>query len=262
MKKTLILAASLVGAVSGYSQGTVNFLDAQTDMTVHIFAPQTATPGTELTGNQGTATSGASTGGVTTDIYDNNGTDAAIGNSGLNYGGSAVYTGGAIGNTAAGNATLAGAYNYNNGSDYSVELYAAPGLNAPASALQPVTQYLSTLRTSGTVGGEFKNVTLATDPGITGTSGGSATIALVAWYNGGGTYSSYSAALTAGVPTGVSALDNIAALGGTGSPAAPTPDLLGLQSFSLVVPVPVPEPSTVALGVIGASTLLFRRRKK
>jgi hypothetical protein len=265
MKKTLIISALLAGSISAYSQGTVFFGDSLPDVTIHIFAPQ----GAEVTGDQGSSTPGVSTGGVTTDIYLNNTTDgnyaggatAQAGGAGTtNYGGSTVYTGGAIGNTFTGNPTAAGAYNYNNGKDYSVELYAAPGLNAPASALQPVTQYLTIIVTSSTVGGTFKSVTPASDPGISGTSA-SATIALVAWYNGGGTYTTYAAALAAGVPTGESPLDNLTALGNpAGSPPVTAPDLQGLESFSLALPIP--EPSTVALGVIGASTLLFRRRKK
>jgi hypothetical protein len=263
MKKTLILAASLLGAVSAYSQGTVVFVDGASDMTIHIFAPQGSG---EVTGNQAVG------GGVTSDQYYNNGTDGnyaggANANAGtsstVTSGGSTVYTGGAIGNTWTGNPTAAGAYNYNNGSDYSVELYAAPGLNAPASALQPVTQYLTTIATSSAKGGEFKTVSPSVDPGIGNTSGGQATIALVAWYNGGGTYTSYAAAVAANVPAGISPLDNDGILGNIGSPPNTTTaaDMQGLESFSLTYTT-VPEPSTIALGVIGASTLLFRRRKK
>jgi hypothetical protein len=264
MKKTLILAASLLGAISGYSQGTVVFQDGQSDMTIHIFAPQTATPGTELTGDQ------AGVGGASADIYYNNGTDgnyaggatSNTGNTGTaSSGGSAAYTGGALG----GSATAAGAYLYNNGNDYSVELFAAPGLNAPVSALQPVTQYVTTIATTTAKTGQFKTISPPGDTGIPSTPAGTATIALVAWYNGAGTattYTSYAAALAAGVPTGISLPDNDSALGGIGGPPASTPiDMQGLESFSLVA-APVPEPSTIALGVIGASTLLFRRRKK
>jgi hypothetical protein len=256
MKKTIIISALCVGAASAYSQGTINFLDRQTDMTIHIYAPQVASPGVETTGNANSAV------GVTADIYFNNGVDANIGNAGVNTGGATVYTGGAIGNTAAANATAAGAYSYNNGSDYTVELYAAPGLNANLTALVPVSQYVSTIYTSATLGGAFKSITVSSDPGVP-FSGANATIALVAWYNGGVSPTGLSqTALTAqyaGSPVkGMSLLDNLAALGGTGSPPAATPNLEGLQSFSLVS---APEPSTIALGVIGASAFLFRRRK-
>jgi hypothetical protein len=44
--------------------------------------------------------------------------------------------------------------------------------------------------------------------------------------------------------------------GGGGTPPAPPSNLVGLTSFSLV-----PEPSTIALGVLGAAALLLRRRK-
>lgn len=46
---------------------------------------------------------------------------------------------------------------------------------------------------------------------------------------------------------------------GDGSPAVTAPAMNGFQSFSLV---PVPEPSTIALGILGAGSLLFLRRKK
>jgi hypothetical protein len=53
------------------------------------------------------------------------------------------------------------------------------------------------------------------------------------------------------------------ALGGTppsgGTPITP-PDLTGLAAFSLAA-VTTPEPSTIALGVLGAAALLIRRRK-
>jgi len=267
MKKTLIIGALLASSVAGYSQGTLAFVDRVSDVTVHIFAPQLLTPSIETTGDQGLAT-GAATGGVTADLYANNTTDgnyaggsAQTGVAGTTTtGGTTVYTGGAIGNTAAGFATPAGLYNYNNGSDYTVQLWAAPGLNAAATALQPVTQYTSVLYTSSTLGGAFHNVTTfsPSDPGIANASA-SATIELVCWYNGG-VGLTYAAALAAGDPTGVSPLDNLTGLyvSGAGTP----PSMEGLESFSLVVPgAIVPEPSTIALGVIGASTLLFRRRK-
>lgn len=41
-----------------------------------------------------------------------------------------------------------------------------------------------------------------------------------------------------------------------GSPPAPPAALVGMQSFSLV-----PEPSTIALAILGGVALLFRRRK-
>ena len=46
------------------------------------------------------------------------------------------------------------------------------------------------------------------------------------------------------------------ATGGAGSPPSLPANLVGLTSFNLV-----PEPSTIALGVLGAAALLIRRRK-
>jgi len=279
MKKTLIAVSLIVGTLSAYPQGTVFFLDRQSDVTIHIFAPQVATPGVETTGDQG-APIGSATAGVTPDLYDNNNSDGnyaggstqGAGTSGvITTGGSTVYTGGAIGNTLAGFATPAGAFNYNNGSDYTVELYAAPGNNVALSALSAVSQYVSTMVTSSTTGGTWKTITVNSDPGIPNTASGLATIALYAWYNGGVAPTSLTGAqLTAqlaadqnpatAAPWGASPTDNLGSLGGVGGPpAATTGDMIGLESFSLIVPTP--EPSTIALGVIGASTSLFRRRK-
>lgn len=45
-------------------------------------------------------------------------------------------------------------------------------------------------------------------------------------------------------------------LGGAGTPPGPGAELTGLASFTLV-----PEPSTIALGILGAAALLLRRRR-
>jgi hypothetical protein len=252
MKKTLIISALLVvGSLSAYSQGTVVFKDGGTDMNIHIYAPQAATPGVEQTGQANSAL------GVSADIYEQtaaNGLTQGV----LVTGGSTVYTGGAIGNTRSGNATPAGAYNYNVGSDFTVELYGAAGYNVALGSLAALPQYTSQLRTSSTTGGTFATVSLSSDPGIPSTTGNQATVALYAWYSLGGLTLAQDQAGSG--PWGVSPLDNITALGGLGSPASTPEDVLGLQSFSLIAP-PVPEPSTIALAVMGASALLFRRRK-
>lgn len=260
MKKTLIVSALLVGSLSAYSQGTVTYADRISDITIHIYAPNPANPSVEQTGDAAAAV------GVSADNYAYNGVDANVYNAGgspsftspaITTGGGAspvTYGGGVIGNTSAGNPTAAGAFNYNNGSDFTAMLYAAPGLNAAASALVPVTQYTSVLQTSSSIGGVFKNFSPAGDVGMP-FSGANATLALVVWWNNGGTLTAANAK-AAGDPWGESPLFNMnnLYLGGAGTP----PDLQGLQSFSLAV---VPEPSTIALGVIGASSLLFRRRK-
>jgi hypothetical protein len=92
---------------------------------------------------------------------------------------------------------------------------------------------------------------------------------LKAWDNDGGTITSYEAAVAANRKTGQSA---IVGLGGTvqtggftfggvpnggGAPITP-PDVNLHPSFSVVIP----EPSTIALGILGLSGLLLRRRRE
>jgi hypothetical protein len=75
-----------------------------------------------------------------------------------------------------------------------------------------------------------------------------------AWYNAGGTIATYAAAVAAGVPYGQGAEFNVDGLGGgTVNP----PNMINAQSFSLTS---VPEPSTIALGVMGIGAFLARRR--
>jgi hypothetical protein len=233
MKKILILAASFVGAVGAFAQGTVIFADNSAStggaLQIDVYAPQLASPGTETTGNS------------SSDIPS----------------GSTVYTGGLIG----GNTTATGSTGYGNGANFSAELYGAAGSTVqPFSALSPVSQYSSTFFTVTAGAGLFKAVSPAGDPGIAGSSAGSATLALAAWYNGGGTITSLSAAEAAHVPYGWSTPFVLSGLGNTGTPPATPPVLTGLTSFSLVTPVP--EPGTITLGIMGAAAFLMRRRSK
>lgn len=71
-----------------------------------------------------------------------------------------------------------------------------------------------------------------------------------AWEAAGGT--SYDAAKNAGFKYGKSAPVTLKVQAAPFFPA----DMIGLQGFSLV-----PEPSTMALGVLGAAALLLRRRR-
>lgn len=75
--------------------------------------------------------------------------------------------------------------------------------------------------------------------------GGTATLRLVA-FDG----SAFEGALESGFSNDVT----VTLGGGVNLP----PDLVGLTGFTMTV---VPEPSTIALGVLGAAALLFRRRK-
>ena len=85
--------------------------------------------------------------------------------------------------------------------------------------------------------------------------GQSATFRMVAWETTAGSYEN---AVATGALNGASNDVLVNQLGGTpqGGAPIPPPALNGLQAFTLI-----PEPSTMALGVLGAAALLFRRRK-
>jgi hypothetical protein len=157
------------------------------------------------------------------------------------------------------------------GDDWTVELYGAAGTGDAASTLLPlidgsilnnttipVMANLADGTADGTVGtwysGGYGNV-----PGTTGPANG-ATVQVYAWYNDGGTITSYSAAVAMGMPAGFSATGNVPSLGG-GSPPIPAASLpTGMGNIALTTTTP--EPSTIALGVMGASAFFMRLRKK
>lgn len=85
--------------------------------------------------------------------------------------------------------------------------------------------------------------------------GANATIVMRAWDAAAG--ATYEAALGAGGKVGSSTPFTVA-LGGAGSPPSLPANLVGLTSFSLSV---IPEPSTIALGLLGLAALALRRRK-
>jgi len=144
-----------------------------------------------------------------------------------------------------------------NGSTWSVQLYGAIGAGVPAANLLPL---------AGMTANFELGVKPDLDPGtwLSGssytftptTSPTTVTLQLYAWYNDGGAFTTYSAAFAAGVPTGFSAVANEPLAFPPATPAV-LPDALGNFNVS-----PTPEPSTIALGVIGASTFLMRLRRK
>jgi hypothetical protein len=229
MKKTLIVGSLLAGATGLLAQGTLNFSDTTSGYQIHVYAPQLADPTVQLTGNTPTdKPAGTQTG----------------------------YTGGLVGGSGTGNSVA-------NGNDVTFEVYALGGGTsaAAASALQALSQYTSVGYTIAAGAGLFHAVSPAGDTGIPNSAAtDTATVALAAWYNGGGSYTSLAAAQAAGVPAGESTPVFLTALGGVVPPAGGTPGLpptLGVQSFSLTAS---PEPSTIALCVMGASAFLLRRR--
>jgi hypothetical protein len=263
MKKIVTTIVLLAGAASVYSQGQINYSDytpgATAGFVIHIWSPQLATPGVETTGNSTTpfANSGAGLAG-----------DAPTGTS--NPG----YTGQMIGGSGSGaSATL----NYANGDSFNVELYAGAGTVATFAGLNPIPGTLTTLADGG-FGNSYAGLYFPTGSGLlkldgtggtpTVAAGGAFTAGIAAWFNGNGTYPTLAAAqASAGAaPWGVSPVGTENAGGGTANPALlpglGNPNTLagGITSFSLVTPTP--EPSTIALGVIGASAFLMRLRRK
>jgi len=143
------------------------------------------------------------------------------------------------------------------GVGYSAQLFAGPAGTA-AGSLQAVASSLTTFR-SGAGAGAWTAVTDVVIPGVA--AGSQAALQVKAWANTGGTLTTYAAAVAAGAPNGFSNLMLSNPLGG-GNPPTPSPNMLGLgvtdplQAFALV-----PEPSVIALGVLGVVGLLLRRRK-
>jgi len=161
------------------------------------------------------------------------------------------------GNTA--NGTPAGGQTYGgallSGTGYTAEIWGNLGAGGQAdTALHGLGQ--TTVFRTGTAAGFVVAGSVAVPGALLGTAntfGG--TFQLRVWNNAGGTRTSWDTALI----RGKSPTFDIAALGGTGTPATPDPNMAGLQSFNIAV---VPEPSSIALGVLGLGTLLFLRRRK
>jgi hypothetical protein len=229
MKKTLTIMTLLAGAVSVYSQGSVS-IDAYTSGVgpIQVFGVQT-------TGNNATV----SYGGFTVSEEQGNTANPSYANSP----GTTVYASGVV-----------------LGPGFDVQALAAPGQGDALSTLLPVGTVVTTWNAgpgtaaSGAVG-SWNTTQDVSIPLATEASG--ATIAIAAWQATGtaGAAGSLAAAQLDGYAWGISAVVNTAVATGKDTP----PFLpAGLTDFSLGS---TPEPSTIALGVIGASAFLFRRRK-
>jgi hypothetical protein len=238
MKKTLTIISLLVGAAGLHAQGTINWADLVTgQFQINVFSPGN-TPTVQTQGD-----AAGDLGGPVTQTYPGS-----------------VYLGG----TATG--TGSGAAGYYNGNLYTVGLY----LDTSATAVANDVKTGVPVATSGiiTTGGQGNG-------GIWGTSGLTSIdsaiapgtqvyVEIAAWYNGGGA-TSYATALAAGVPHGEGSVSTSeATLGGQGAsgPPATAPNIAGLGLTSFDLTTSTPEPSTIALGVMGASAFLFRRRNK
>jgi hypothetical protein len=234
MKKSLIITSLLVGTMGVYAQGLLNW-NANSTWEPSFYSPQ--------------ASGVIQTGDSPQDIP----------------AGTTTYTGGWIGGgVSPGNGVGAtpnpgpGGLNYQNAGNFEVGLYVDTSSAAVLTEIQSDSPIATTTISDGGIGA------IATATAIPGIAGGTlVNVGLAAWYTGGGTVTSYAAALAAGDPAGYNISTAQMALGGTAppTPAAINGSTLGLTSFSLGTTV-IPEPSTIALGVIGASAFLMRLRKK
>jgi len=212
----------LAGASVGYSQGTINWTD--------FISPAGADPGWSITiWGPGVETPGGGSAPNNTSVDLPSGT--------------ATYTGTPL----SGAAFEVGLY-----VDTSAALVSADTLTGTPIAT-------SIFQTGGNAGTWFTGSSLtAVDSTIA--PGTLVNVELAAWSTADGA-SSYAIALSQGVAAGLSgASSGTTALGGGSPPATPgTLDGTGVQDFQLSS---IPEPSTIALGVIGASTFLMRLRRK
>jgi len=230
MKKTLTIVALLAGAVSGYSQGNVYFYNFETEggstlkQAIYNVQP-TANDNYSVTYNDYTVSEelGSTSGSTETPK------------------GTTVYSGSGLlgtGSTAQG---------------FTAQLYASGIPNDTLGDLQPVGSaeafYTGPTSAAGYLNGFWSDFVA---------SGTVATVAIAAWQTTGtaGAATSLAVAQADGYAWGFSNLANDAL---AVAPANPTPMPTTIESFSLGQSIP--EPSTIALGVMGVSALLFRRRK-
>jgi len=232
MKKTLTAMALLAGVVSGYSQGAMSFYGHGTGLQQSVWNVQPgANDNTTITyGGYGT---NLTAGGTAPTVVEEQGSTAATSETPA---GTTVYAAG----TSLGGSVSAG-------TGFDAQLLAGAGSGLSLSSLVPVGTVLNFFTTAGAAG----QISGAVTESINGTTVGSpvATIAIAAWNNGGGLYNTLASAVKAGEPFGISALANITTTFGDNSPALMDSASNLYLSFSLGT---VPEPSTIALGVMGA----------
>jgi hypothetical protein len=232
MKRTLIIGSLLVCALHAQAQGYLNWND-NGSWAIGFYSPDVINPGVVFTGDSPQDVPGGTT----------------------------TYTGGWIGGGASpGNGvgtTPTDFYgiNYQNASSFQVGLY----MDTTTAALTADIQFGSALATDTIIDGGLAGIaTEAEDPNVA--PGTDVYLGLAAWYTDGGLDTSYAAAVAANQPAGYNISTGTVALGRlTGTPVSINGSTIGLTSFSVAA---VPEPSTFALGLMGASAFFMRLRRK
>jgi len=231
MKKILLIGATLMLAHAAFSQGTVVFnnrigtttTSAPGEVIAPIYGVNPTAPTQRISGNTTTGVPAGST----------------------SYGSSPFVAGNGF------TATL-----------WAAEASTVQG-DATANNLVQVSSTTFRTSTSGSFAGTVLQPANAIVPGVAAdTQRG--TFQMRVWDNQGGSIGTWAEALAAWtqgrIAIGWSELFTTPyALGGTANPPNPPPNLQGLQSFNLVT---VPEPSVIALGVLGAGCLFLLRRRK
>jgi len=224
MKELIISLGLLASAAVGYSQGVINWAD--------FVGPAGFDPGWSITiWGVGSETPGGGSAPNNTSVNDL-------------PAGTATYTGAAL-----------------SGAAFEVGLYVdttALAVAADVSSGMPIAT--STFQTGGNAGTWYTGSSLqAQDHSIA--PGTPVNVELAAWSTADGA-STYAIALSQGVVTGLSgASTGTTVLGGGSPPVTPgTLDGTGIQDFALTTTIP--EPGTIALGLIVASTFLLRFRRR
>lgn len=234
MKKTITVIALLAGAVSGYSQGQIYWAGYSGNLRLQTFVAQ---PGN---GGSYSVTYAGVTG------------HEIVGNTSATLekpAGTTVYTGALLSGTAYDNELLVG--------PAGITSVGGTVDGVGLAVYGTIENFKTGANNTGMPVPANQTVQLPTETYFA--VGDQVSVAIAAWSSA---YPSLAAAVASGVSGvwGISPVEQTTAAGGL--TAVPnTGELLPttLESFSLATTVP--EPSTIALGVMGASALLFRRRK-
>jgi len=229
MKKAFTIMILLAGAMSGHSQGNVEFNDLTTNFKQMFFGVQ----------------------------------PSANDNTTVTYNGYTVHE--EMGSTSAPDETPKGATVYATGTallgtGFSAQLLGAAGANDSLSQLAPIpgvfTSGILTFVTVAAGAGFLKGADLDAIPGTPAASP-AATVAIAVWDDEGGTVTSLAMAQADGDPWEISNLGNVTT---TIPPFVPASMPITIESFSLGT-VPDQLSPAIALGVISASVFSFRRLK-
>jgi len=226
MKKTLLTTLALAVAASAMAQGTVTFNNAVAgQVSTRMYLPETETPVAQYTQKTGNTTAQTPTG-------------------------TQLYTGALL-----------------TGSGWTAQLFALPGGTAPVG---PTTSYgvlvgdtfvgsaTATFRTGSAAG--VVSPTTATLNNVA-PDAASAVLQVRVFPTSFGNWAAAVAAFNAQNPLALLGASPMFVVNQIGGSVNTPPNLIGLQSFSLVAPI-VPEPTSFALAGMGlASLLIFRRRK-